>query len=181
MKHLPGLVALLMLLAVASGCRKESVWDKYEQWRVDNNAWYAAQIDLKDADGNKYYTELNPWWNPGSGVLIRYLNDTTLTRGNLSPLQTSTVAVKYKGEFYNGAAFDSSYMYVDSIARFRLNEVVSGWQIALYDMHIGDKAEVVVPYTQGYGVLGTNSILPYTAMKFYIELAGIPYYEQRPD
>lgn len=181
MKHLTTAIALLALIMVAMSCSHESVWDKYEAWRLENNAWYQEQRQLRDDDGSLWYTELNPWWNPGSGVLIHYYNDTTLTRQFMSPIHTSTVNVIYRGEYCNGQAFDSSYTEVDSIRSFAINQSIGGWQTALYDMHIGDSVDIVVPYTQAYGMAGYNDIPPYSALKFSIKLKGIPYYEQRPD
>lgn len=181
MKHLTTVVLTALLACIAMSCGKESIWDKYEEWRLENNAWYLEQKELKGPDGQLWYHELTPWWNPTSGVLAHYYNDTTLNRDNLSPLQSSTVSVQYRGTFYNDAAFDSSYTMVDSIMTTALDKVIVGWQVALYSMHIGDSVDVVIPYTQAYGISGNGGIPPYTALKFNIKLVGIPYYEQRPD
>lgn len=164
-----------------ASCLKNNIWDEYEAWRKNNNAWYKEQMNKTNPDGSPYYTILNPDWYPSSGVLIHYFNDRSATAANLSPLMTSTCDVIYCGRYYNDTIFDSSYnltaSYGDSIFRCKPSETIDGWQIALNDMHIGDSCEIVVPYTQAYGTYGNGSIPPYSALKFNMKLAGIPAYE----
>lgn len=160
----------------------DNVWDRYETWRNDNTAYFSEQ-QYKIVDGLNYYRTLSPLWNTSAQVLIRYLNDRTQTEGNLSPLLTSTVDVKYKGWLYTGEAFDSSYNLKtngDSIFRTTVNSVIDGWTIALQDMRVGDSAEIVIPYNLGYGAQSTGKILPYSTLIFNVKLVDIPYYEVRP-
>lgn len=44
-------------------------------------------------------------------------------------------------------------------------------------MRVGDSAQVVIPYLEGYGVSGSGSILPFTTLVFNIKLVDIPAYE----
>ena len=116
-------------------------------------------------------------------MLIRYLNDRSLTAGNLSPLLTSTVDVKYIGRLYTGEAFDSSYNQKangDSIFRTSLTGLIQGWQIALVNMNVGDSVEIIIPYNMGYGGSQTGIIKPYSTLIFNLKLVDIPYYEVRP-
>ncbi len=185
MKQILTIIASFLMLSCLSGCLGNGEWEKYETWRLENNKWYESMVNLHDSDGNPYFKRLSPSWNQSSGVLIHYFNDRSLTAGNLSPLMTSTVDVKYLGRLYNDQAFDSSYLntadYGDSIYRTQPYQNIEGWQIALNDMHVGDSAEVIIPYTQAYGSSGTTMIPPYTALKFYIKLVGIPAYEIAPE
>lgn len=180
MKPILPIVAALAI-AASTSCVSDDNWDAYEEWRNTNNAWYLRMVDTLDAQGNKYYSQLSPVWNPGSGVLVHYFNDRKETEGNLSPLITSTIDVKYKGMYYNGAAFDSSYTlmaaYGDSIYRTRLSDVIVGWQIALSSMHVGDSVDIVVPYPVAYGENGYSSIPPFSTLRFLIKLVDIPAYE----
>lgn len=160
-----------------SACGGESTWEKYEEWAKLNDDWYLEEVNRKAPDGNAYYTMLKPIWNQTSGVLIHYHNDRTLTEGNLSPMQTSTVSVKYKLWIYGGTAIDSSYNMTDSIYTAKLSSLVPGWQVALNDMRCGDSATVVLPYTMGYGTTGGSAVDPYSTLKFDIKLVDIPYYE----
>ena len=69
--------------------------------------------------------------------------------------------------------------YGDSIYRFRPSDMISGWQIALTDMRVGDSCRVVIPADQGYGVQSTGIILPYSVLVFDIKLTDI-YSLQQP-
>lgn len=160
-------------------CTDNNSWDEYEKWRKANNEWYNEQLNRLNPDGSKYYSLLQPEWYPQSGVLIHYFNDRSLTAGNLQPMLTSTVSVKYHGRLYNDAGFDSTTVGSDSVRTFQLTGVIAGWQIAITQMHVGDSVEIIVPYAQGYGYTGNGSIPPYSALKFNIGLKGVPAYEIR--
>ncbi|MDE6248106.1 MAG: FKBP-type peptidyl-prolyl cis-trans isomerase, partial [Paramuribaculum sp.] len=84
------------------------------------------------------------------------------------------------GHLCNDLAFDSSYLLVDSVAHFQVNGVIEGWQIALNDMHVGDSAEVIIPFLQAYGSEGSGTIPPYSYLRFNMRLDDITNYETRP-
>lgn len=173
------IAALLATSTIGVSCSSDdNTWESYEEWRQINTSWYESQKDRKNPDGSPYFTELNPGWFPNSGVLIHYFNDRSKTVGNLTPLITSTVAVKYKGALYNGAVFDStSVNTADSVRTFQLSGTITGWQIAMTDMRVGDTCEIVLPFSMGYGIQGTTGIAPYSALRFGIKLVDIPGYE----
>ena len=184
MKKLP-LFFTFALIAILYACTPggRSEWEDYEAWRESNENWLIEQKNRTNADGSKYYTTLVPDWDTTQYVLIHYFNDRKLTEGNLSPLFTSTVDVKFKGSLYNDVPFDSSYTntasYGDSIYRTQCNKVIQGWTVALEDMRVGDSCEVVIPHTMGYGVQESGIIKPYSALKFNIKLVDIPFYEKK--
>lgn len=183
MKRLPIIVALAGLLTclIASCGDDDNNWADYTEWREANDAWYEEQKALTNPDGSLYYTPVVPSWYQGSGVLMHYFNDRALTQGNLRPLANSSVKVKYKGELYNGAGFDSSYTEVDSCRTFTLGpDLIMGWRIALADMHVGDSAAVVIPWAQAYGMTGNSGIQPFSDLLFQIKLVDIVTYEVRP-
>ncbi|MDE6490406.1 MAG: FKBP-type peptidyl-prolyl cis-trans isomerase, partial [Muribaculaceae bacterium] len=157
MKRFP-LILIAALIALSSCMEdKENSWEEQLRWRENNLVWLGEQAERKNDDGTPYYTKVVPDWDKKAYVLVHYFNDRSLTQGNLSPLYTSTVDVKYRGELYDGTAFDSSYNNVpptypaDSIFRTGLSGVISGWQIVLQDMRVGDTCEVVIPYSLAYG------------------------------
>lgn len=158
-------------------------WSDYEDWRIANEEFFDQQKFLIE-DGKNFYQTVNPSWNPSAQILMRYLNDRSKTEGNLSPLLTSTVDVKYIGRLYNGEAFDSSYTntasYGDSLFRTTASSVIQGWTIALMNMRVGDSVRIVIPYKLGYGSSGSGSINPYSTLVFDVKLVDIPYYEVRP-
>ncbi|MDE5685106.1 MAG: FKBP-type peptidyl-prolyl cis-trans isomerase [Paramuribaculum sp.] len=170
-------------LVIQSCGDSDNQWNEYEDWRKANNAWYAEMEAKTNPDGSPYYSLVQPSWYPESRLLIHYFNDRSKTEGNLQPLITSQVTVKYKGYLYDGNGFDSTTVASDSVRTFLLAETIVGWQVALTQMHVGDSCEIIVPYTMGYGYMGNTSstgvvtIPPYSALRFNIGLKDIPAYE----
>lgn len=178
------LIISLLVVAVATlvSCHDEekSTWSEYAEWRDANDKWIADLVAKTNPDGSRYYERITPAWNSNAYVLIHYFNDRSLTQGNLSPLFTSSVAVKYYGQLYNDIPFDSSYTNIDSVFTTTLGSVIPGWTIALTDMRVGDTCEVAIPYAQAYGTSSTGVIPPFSCLKFGIKLVDIPYYEVKP-
>ncbi|MCM1348173.1 MAG: FKBP-type peptidyl-prolyl cis-trans isomerase [Firmicutes bacterium] len=164
-------------------CGDDDTWSEYEEWRETNTEWYNTQLSRKNVDGTPYFTVIQPDWYPQSGVLIHYFNDRELTKNNLQPMLTSHVTVKYHGRLYNDVCFDSTSVGADSVRTFALTNTITGWQIALTQMHVGDSCEIIIPYSQGYGYAGSTSatgvqtISPYSTLRFNIGLKEVPAYE----
>lgn len=172
------IIALITAIVCSCGKDENSTWDDYAKWRNANDDWYSALAAKTDAGGNQYYTLLQPAWYPRSGVLIHYFNDRRLTEGNLSPYTTSQVTVKYKGQLYNGSIFDSTTATGSDMTRtFAVNGLINGWQIALTDMRVGDTCEIIIPYWQAYGSVGSNAISPYSNLRFNMRLVDIPDFQ----
>lgn len=171
------LLGAMTIGAASCGKDEESdIWDQYADYREANDAFMAEQAELKGADGEQVYTRVVPAWNKNAYVLMRWFNDTTKTKGNLTPLYTSTVDVKYYGRTYQDEPFDSSYLSLtpaDSVVRFKVNGVIPGWGIAMERMHVGDSVEVLVPYSQGYGSSSQGKIKPFSALIFNIKLVDV--------
>ena len=156
----------------------KSNWDRYKDWRETNDSWFSAQQARTNADGTPYFVNVTPSWNPGATVLMHWFNDRNETSGNLVPLLTSTVEIRYMGQLYNDEKFDSTA--TDALFTTRVSGVVEGWQIALMNMHVGDTCEIVFRYPQGYGGVTQGSIPPYSALRFGMRLVNITGYEIRP-
>lgn len=174
------LVATIVALISSCGMDNENTWEEYREWREANEQWFHEQQNRTNSDGSLYYQALYPEWDKAQYILIHYFNDRSLTKDNLSPLLTSTVDVKYIGRLYNDEPFDSSYNLTtngDSIYRQKCNGVISGWQVAMANMHVGDSCEVIIPYSLGYGASEVGIIKPYSALHFNIKLVDIPFYE----
>lgn len=176
------ILAAVVLSIASCSSGDDSTWNEYAAWRELNEDWLAEMAMKKLPDGSPEYTRVVPSWNENAYVLMKWFNDTALTAGNLRPVYTSTVDVKYKGMRYNDEPFDSSYVnvqYGDSIFRSRLDRVIEGWAIAMERMHVGDSVEVLIPYQQAYGaqIIGTkgtpNYLEPYSALKFGIKLVDV--------
>ena len=168
-------ILTVVAITTLSSCLGNTIEDQYKDWREKNDAWFQQQ----SASGQ--YTMLTAPWDPSAKTLIRWHNDTMLTRNNLKPLLTSTVDVKYHLSLYDGTPVDSSYYITspaDSIYRSVINQNVEGWMIALMRMHVGDSCTVIVPYQQGYGSSTRSDVLvPYSNLVFDVKLVDIYKYK----
>lgn len=184
MKKISALAVGLLALCAACSDDDKSTWENYADWREANNAWLAQQQARTDADGQPYYRTVVPKWNPGNFILLRYCNDRSETEGNLTPMYTSTVDVRYKLHLYDGTPVDSSTNLTANgpgVYRAQLNSLVPGWAVALSEMRCGDSVEVVIPYALGYGASDYSAIKPYSALRFNIRLVDIYKYETSPN
>lgn len=176
MKLLRLILPSVAAVALLSSCESDEVknWNDYADWREANDDW------LHEMTVTGKYTKVTPEWNENLNILMRWTNDRTLTEGNLTPLFTSSVAVKYKGWLYDGTPFDSSYLYTDSIATLLPSSLIDGWVIALEQMRVGDKVELIVPYSAAYGSSSLGVVKPYSNLRFELELRDIPQYQVKP-
>lgn len=85
-----------------------------------------------------------------------------------------TVKVNYKGTLTNGTQFDSSY---DRNTPFEFTvgagEVISGWELGLIGMKVGEKRKLTIPSALGYGSNAVGSIPANSTLIFEIELLAI--------
>lgn len=180
-------VVFIALPVVFSSCKEDkeeavNYWEEYADWRKNNLAFYEAKYAETLQDGTLKYTRVTPSWDAGATILMRWYNDRNLTQDALQPKSTSYIDVKYKGTTYEGEVFDDSYeltAHGDSIYRSKLSDNIKGWVIALTNMHVGDRCEIIIPYDCGYGSAYTSDIiLPYSTLVFEVELVGIPGLEK---
>lgn len=127
-----------------------------EKYRIENLDFLE---DKKDEEGVKSLAQ---------GVLYEVINSGDGKQANLR----SIVSVYYKGELINGKVFDDNTKqgYPDA---FRLNELITGWQIALPQMKEGDKWRIFIPSELGYGKRGTHGIPGDSTLIFEIELVKV--------
>ena len=88
-----------------------------------------------------------------------------------TPDRNSVVVVHYTGRLINGKQFDSSRG--GAPVALRLRELIPGCQIALQQMHPGDRWEVYLPAEQAYGKRGVPGIPGGSTLVFDIELKNI--------
>ncbi|HEY0281554.1 MAG TPA: FKBP-type peptidyl-prolyl cis-trans isomerase, partial [Rhizomicrobium sp.] len=86
------------------------------------------------------------------------------------PRPQDYVTVNYTGSLINGQVFDGTEPGMP--ARFKANSLISGWTEALSLMRVGDRWEVVIPPSLGYGERGTpeGTIPPNQVLVFQLEL-----------
>ncbi len=173
-------MAVMLFGAVLSACddddNNKSTWERYADWRNKNTAWIEEQIAAKAPDGSPLFTVYNPRYNHAQ-FLMRFINDTTLTRGNIRPYFTSTATVNYTVHLYEGTRIDSAAAYTSQLSSQGL---IDGWSEIITRMHVGDTVEAILPYNLAYGSSGATSTPPYSALRFNIRLTDVPYYEVRP-
>ncbi len=90
----------------------------------------------------------------------------------LSPKDTDTVQVHYRGTFIDGKEFDSS-KGSGAPVEFPVNGVIKGWTEALKLMKVGSKYKLYVPSELAYGERGQPGIPPNSVLIFEVELVGI--------
>lgn len=103
------------------------------------------------------------------GVLYEVLKSTgSCTKATVR----SIVSVYYKGMLIDGSVFDDNTTqgYPDA---FRLADLITGWQIALTQMHEGDKWRIYVPSEVGYGAASVVGIPKHSTLIFEIELVKV--------
>ena len=110
----------------------------------------------------------------GIMILPRGIYYKVLEQGNgsTSPTIRSIVSVHYRGTLIDGKEFDNSYKR-NCPEAFRLCDVIDGWQIALQQMHVGDKWIIYIPYELGYGTKACAGIPAFSTLIFEVELLGI--------
>lgn len=104
------------------------------------------------------------------GILCRVLQSGPAD--GRQPNVRSVVCVHYTGRLINGRVFDDTRR--DGVpAAFRLMEVITGWQIALSRMHVGDRWEIIIPADMGYGSRGDSEIPGNSTLIFDVELLSV--------
>lgn len=88
---------------------------------------------------------------------------------------TDYVRIKYVGRMLRGGyEFDRlDAASTNLLPQESVSSYVSGFSIALQNMVVGDKAEVIIPWYLAYGMSGTRTIPPYSALAFDIELLEV--------
>lgn len=103
------------------------------------------------------------------GIYYRVIEEGS---GAICPNVRSIVTVHYKGSLTNGRVFDNSYER-NCPEAFRLCDVIDGWQLALRQMHTGDKWMIYIPSAMGYGSRASGPIPAFSTLIFEVELLGI--------
>ena len=90
-----------------------------------------------------------------------------------SPSAADTVKVHYTGTLITGKVFDSSVERGEPL-KFRVGDVIKGWQMALQNMKVGDKWMIYIPSELAYGENGRpGKIGPNEVLVFEVELLDI--------
>ncbi|OHT12589.1 FKBP-type peptidylprolyl isomerase [Tritrichomonas foetus] len=92
----------------------------------------------------------------------------------MKPRRGQKVTVNYVGYLMNGKIFDSSYAS-NRPFQFQIGKnVISGWNIALVTMKVGEKSRIIINPAHAYGSQGVPPDIPPNAtLVFEIELIRI--------
>ena len=105
---------------------------------------------------------------PTSKVLVK-----TLKQGDGAVVcPGATIKANYVGALWNGTVFDSSYQKGQPI-EFSLNQVVKGWTYGLAHTHVGDRVELVIPASLGYGGQARGNIPANSTLVFVVDIVGV--------
>lgn len=164
---------LLITSAIISSCSDDNEIVIDQAWKAENEAAFEKKA-------NEGYTKLVSETKNG------YIYYKSLKQGTgATPTFTSKVKVNYKGSLIDGTVFDATpgystpYPEDDEPSEFWLSHptqgsVIEGWITALQSMKEGDKWEIWVPYSLGYGISGSGSTIKgCSTLVFEIELIAI--------
>ena len=191
-------VAGSMLFAACS--ESDDTGSEFDDWQNKNttywNALYAKAQDSVKA-GNTNWKIIKNWsledslQSPNTDYIIVHVKEKGT--GTVSPLYTDTVRVHYTGRLIPSASYPDGYQFDSSLghavsmeeatpSKFAVSSVVDGFCTALQNMHVGDRWEVYIPYTLGYGETAHSAIPAYSTLIFDLKLAAFyPKGQKVPD
>lgn len=201
--HLISAVCLVMLVATVTSCKEDtSSVTNYDNWESRNTAYFSQKFrEAQDsvAAGKTNWKLLKSVYkaansNAETDYVIAHIIQCSHDEETPVTLATDSVYMHYRGRLIprdqyvqdtttyakEGVMFDTSY-YGETLdlntaipAKFAMKDLVDGLQTALAYMHAGDRVEVIVPYTMGYGTTSSNSSIPaYSTLRFDVMLVYI--------
>lgn len=173
---LAGTAALVLGLAACTDASSSAPAEiDYSACSTDDSAEQNANVD-RSGKGNfpSISGEETPVIAAGSGseptskVLVK-----TLKQGDGALVcPGATIKANYVGALWNGTVFDSSFERGDAI-EFSLNQVVKGWTYGLAHTHVGDRVELVIPASLGYGGQARGNIPANATLVFVVDIVGV--------
>jgi FKBP-type peptidyl-prolyl cis-trans isomerase FkpA len=98
-----------------------------------------------------------------SGLLYEVITPGNTTHPNIN----NTVTVTYTGLLMNGSQFDAGTI------SYPLNQLITGWGIAVPKIGVGGEIKVLIPSSLGYGSSGAGSIPGNAPLYFDIKLSAV--------
>ena len=83
----------------------------------------------------------------------------------------ATIKANYVGTLWDGNVFDSSYKRGEP-SEFSLDQVVKGWTYGLAHTHVGDRVELIIPASLGYGNQARGNIPANSTLVFVVDVLG---------
>ena len=172
-KLLPLIAILFFCISISSCLQSDNVYDKYADWRKENDAYMNQRLTEQNPNGTMRYMRIVPPWAPNVLVLMEWHNDTNLTKMNPMPLDNSTIGIKYEGHLIDSTLFDNSYSQKDSLYVTMPKANILGMRAALPFMHIGDSVTMLIASGAAYGSYENGNIKPYSTLIFNVKLVDI--------
>ena len=115
---------------------------------------------------------------PTDFIVVHVLEEGT---GSGCPMYSDVTRVHYGGRLLPSTSYSDGYVFDSSWngsynaqsskpSDLSVTGTVVGWATALMQMHIGDRWEVYVPYTLGYGTSNTTNTAGYVTIPAYSTL-----------
>jgi len=132
-----------------------------------------TNVEEKKTEASTSVTQEAPAAKEAKGFRKR-----TVSKGDKTnfPKKGDTVRVRYKGKLENGQVFDTNTGKGNKPLCFKVGEgkVIRGWDEALLEMSVGEKAELVIQPDWAYGKKGIEGkIPPNSVLIFEVELEGV--------
>jgi len=91
------------------------------------------------------------------------------------PRPRQRLTVLYKGSLIDGTEFSAKQDPADPfVFRLGAGEVISAWEEAFSEMHVGEKRILIIPFALGYGLRGNPPKIPNRAsLVFEVELLAV--------
>lgn len=185
---------LFGLMLFSSCSEDDNITEEFPNWQETNaNYWnnlYTTTLQKVSAGDASWKIiknfSIEDSLNTGKNtdyIIVNVLNKGT---GSGCPLYTDSVRVRYTGKLLPSTSYSEGYVFdttnpdgIDdsqaAVADFAVNGgLVDGFTTALQHMHIGDKWEVYMPWTLGYGATesASGSIPAYSVLRFTISLVA---------
>ena len=180
--------AALITSCLFSACDETSEVNEYADWRNRNQRFVdsIAAVAEENADGNwriyKSYTL--PPDNPNDLTVVKDVNNYVYCHieengtGTTSPIYTDSIRASYRVWLINDILIDQSFRgefnpAISVPSKFSMSSTIIGWTTALQQMRTGDSWIIYIPYELGYGKRQSGDVPGYSALKYWVNLAGV--------
>ena len=180
--------AALITSCLFSACDETSEVNEYADWRNRNQRFVdsIAAVAEENADGNwriyKSYTL--PPDNPNDLTVVKDVNNYVYCHieengtGTTSPIYTDSIRASYRVWLINDILIDQSFRgefnpAISVPSKFSMSSTIIGWATALQQMRTGDSWTIYIPYELGYGKRQSGDVPGYSALKYWVNLAGV--------
>lgn len=185
-----------VLMGLASCSETNDDTEEYPDWQKKNSEYFQnifsqALADIEQNGENSQWDTIRCWslndtvarLNPTDYIVVHKIVNGT---GSGCPLYTDSVMVHNLGKLLPSTSYPNGYVIEKSWdgdfndynattaypKKWAVSGLIDGYTTALMRMHIGDRWQVYVPWTLGYGTTAYNSIPAYSVLVWDITLLG---------